>query len=146
MYIPRFTLFYCFIFLPDVPRFFLIAFPFHLKNFLFPFYVIWEGIYLLYSRKTVLPSGGSTTDRCFLHLKNITPPPSGLSGFRWEISFSNWCSSTVNVSFLFDSFKILPFSLVFINLIMYLGKDLFWIYPLVFIQLFWSVGYVFCQI
>lgn len=76
----------------------------------------------------------------FLHLKNIMPPPSGLSGFRWEICFSNWCSFTVNVPFQFDSFKTLPFSLVFINLIMYLGMDFFWIYPLVFIQLFWSVG------
>ena len=66
-------------------------------------------------------------------------------GVPLQLMCSNWCSSTVNVSFLFDSFKILPFSLVFINLIMYLGKDLFWIYPLVFIQLFWSVGYVFCQ-
>ena len=32
LYIPIFILFYRFIFLPDVPRFFLISFPFHLEN------------------------------------------------------------------------------------------------------------------
>lgn len=58
-----------------------------------------------------------------LRLKKIMPPPFGLSDLRWEICFSNWCSFTVNVPFLFDSFKILPFSLVFINLILYLGMD-----------------------
>ena len=61
--------------------------------------------------------------RMSLRLKKIMPPPSGLRNLRWEICFSNWCSFTVNVPFLFDNFKILPFSLVFKNLILYLGVD-----------------------